>query len=223
METGGNGKGWETIVLPFDVEKVTHSTKGEIVSFSNWSKSSSKRPFWLYMWGGMSFVKASSISANIPYLIAMPNQSDYESNYILTGDVTFSSENVRVVQTTEFNGTFVPTYAPVPKSSSVYALNVTNNYVSNSSGKDAGSCFISNLRDIRPFEAYIKQTNSTRGIFGIDIDNATDINDLLKEDNSTSPADVYSLSGQHIGKLSQSQISELPKGVYIINGKKIAK
>ena len=153
----------------------------------------------------------------------MPNSNKYQNEYNLAGDVTFSAENVNVPATPTFSGTFVPTYSTVTKSSNVLALNVVNKYVSSSGGYDAGSRFISNLRDVRPFEAYIKQTNSTRGIFGINIDNTTDLNDLLKKEVSTSPVDVYSLSGQHIGKLSQSQISELPKGVYITNGKKIVK
>ena len=39
METGiGDSRGWETIVLPFDVQKYTHATKGELESFTTWSK-----------------------------------------------------------------------------------------------------------------------------------------------------------------------------------------
>lgn len=157
MQTGGNGKGWETIVLPFTVQTIMHSSKGELTPFASWEKSSTKKPFWLYTYnqGLKNFSSSSTIIANIPYLIAMPNQDDYESNYNLDGDVTFSADNVSIEVTPSFNSTFVPTYAPVQKSASVYAINAVNTYLYLTGGKDAGSCFISNLRDIRPFEAYI--------------------------------------------------------------------
>ena len=217
METGGNGKGWETIVLPFDVQKISHTTRGEIIPFASYSSGSNQKPFWLASMMSGGFRSSSKIEANTPYIIAMPNSNKYQ------GDITFSAENVSIPATPTFSGTFVPTYSTVTKSSNVYALNVNNRYVTYSGGYDAGSRFISNLRDVRPFEAYIKQANSTRGIFEINIDNTTDLNDLLKDDGSTSPVDVYTLSGQHIGKLCQSEISGLPKGVYIVNGKKIVK
>ena len=44
METGGNGKGWETIVLPFDVKKITHTTKGEIVPFMAYTDVNGTHP-----------------------------------------------------------------------------------------------------------------------------------------------------------------------------------
>ena len=49
METGfGESKGWETIVLPFDVQKYTHSTKGEVEPFTTWNTGSNTKPFWLF-------------------------------------------------------------------------------------------------------------------------------------------------------------------------------
>ena len=38
MQTGiGEARGWETIALPFDVQTITHATKGTIKPFANWS------------------------------------------------------------------------------------------------------------------------------------------------------------------------------------------
>lgn len=232
METGGSGKGWETIALPFDVQKVTHSTKGEIVPFALYNSSSSKKPFWLYRYGsngtGEGFVSANSIQANTPYIVAMPNQSGYQSSYLLNGDVTFSSENVQVVRTPDFSGKFVPTYVPVQRSSNIYALNVINSYVNNTGAYDAGSRFISNLRDIRPFEAYFSQGSSTRSVIEINLGNGTtNMDALFNEENSNTSVKIYTLSGKLVEKTSlgnlEGVINNLPKGVYVVNGKKIVR
>ena len=226
METGGSGKGWETIALPFEVQKITHASRGEMVPFASYSRNSDKKPFWLCKYGTSGFVKASSIQANTPYIIAMPNQTGYDSNYVLTGDVTFSSENVNVAATPSLNGKFVPAFAAIPKSSSVYALNVINNQVNATGGYDAGSRFISNLRDVRPFEAYINQSSSTRGVIEINMeDDTTDMKAILDVANPDKEVDIYTLNGQRVRRVKQSALDDvmeqLPRGVYIVNGKKV--
>ena len=162
METGGNGKGWETITLPFDVQKITHSSNGEIVPFASYDAKSNQKPFWLYEYSGSNFQKASSIRANKAYMIAMPNQTSYKKEYNLSGDVTFSAENVRIPITPEASGAFVPTFSKIEKSNSIKVLNVVNKYVNDTGGYDAGSRFLSNLRDVRPFECFFKGSSSTR-------------------------------------------------------------
>ena len=156
----------------------------------------------------------------------MPNQTNYDNNYILAGEVTFTSENVTVAATPTFSGTFVPTYATVPKATNVYALNVTNSYVSQTGGYDAGSKFISNLRDVRPFEAYISQASSTRGIYDINMeDGTTSMDGVLSLLDPDREINIYTLSGQKVKRVKQSDlndiIDQLPHGVYIVNGQKI--
>jgi hypothetical protein len=228
METGGNGKGWETIVLPFDVQKISHTTRGEIIPFASYSSGSNQKPFWLASMMSGGFRSSSKIEANTPYIIAMPNNSSYRNDYILVGDVTFSSENVSVPATPTFSGTFVPTYSTVTKSSNVLALNVVNKYVSNSGGYDAGSRFISNLRDIRPFEAYISQGSSTRGIIEIGFgDGTTGMAEVMAIYDADRLIDIHTLNGQKVAQAKQSELDvildQLPHGVYIVNGKKIVK
>ena len=224
METGGNGKGWETIALPFDVQKIVHNTRGEIVPFAGYSSASNQKPFWLGNMSASGFKRASSIQANEPYIIAMPNNSKYNNDYNLAGDVTFSADNVQVAKTPTFNGLFLPAFATVAKSSSVYALNVNNRNVRYSGSYDAGSRFIANLRDVRPFEAYISNS-STRGIIEISFDDgATDMLDILLPTDENQELTIHTLSGQQVTRTSQRDFDavwqQLPKGVYIINGKK---
>ena len=223
METGG-GKGWESLALPFDVQRIVHSTRGEIVPFALYSSSSSQKPFWLARFSGSEFKRASAIEANEPYIIAMPNNSKYKNEYNLAGDVTFSAENAAVPKTPSFNGKFQPAFAPVAKSNAVMALN-NSRY---SGGYDAGSRFISGLRDVRPFEAYMTGSSSTRGIIEINFDDGTtDIDDILLTTNEEQEITIHSLSGQHVTNTTQCDFNavwqKLPKGVYIVNGKKMIK
>ena len=227
METGGDGKGWETIALPFNVQTIKHRINGEIVPFASYSQNSNKKPFWLYSFSGSGFVRASSIQANTPYIIAMPNQSSYKSSYVLAGDVTFSAENVNVPATPSFSGKFIPAYSTVKKASNVYAINAVNRYVSETGGYDAGSRFISNLRDVRPFEAYITDS-STRGVIEIGSgDGTTGMDEILGIIDSDKEVSIYTLNGQKVMQTKQHDLdatmNQLPNGVYIVNGKKIVK
>lgn len=224
METGGNGKGWETIALPFDVQKISHSSRGEIVPFPAYSSSSNQKPFWLANFSGSGFRRTAAVLANEPYIIAMPNSTKYQNEYNLAGDVMFSAENVQVPKTPTFSGTFMPAFSTVKKASSVLALNVNNRYVKYSGSYEAGSCFISGLRDIRPFEAYLTG-NFTRGIIEINYDESTtDMLDVLLSTDDDQKVTIHTLSGQQVIRATQRDFDsvwlQLPKGVYIVNGKK---
>ena len=226
METGnGQPKGWETIALPFDVQRIVHSTRGEIVPFASYNSTSNQKPFWLANMSASGFRRTSTILAYDPYIIAMPNNSNYRNDYNLSGDVTFSSENVQVPKTPTFSGTFLPAYAIVAKSSTIYALNVNNRYVKYSGSYDAGSRFISNLRDVRPFEAYMTGSSSTRGVIEITFDDGmTDMDDILLSADEDREINIYALSGQQVARIAQRDFNQvwtdLPKGVYIVNGMK---
>ena len=228
METGkGSTMGWESIALPFDVQRIIHSTQGEIVPFAAYISGSNQKPFWLAYMSAGGFKRTADIRANETYIIAMPNNSSYQDNYILAGDVTFSAENITVPKTPAFNGTFLPAFSFVAKSSSVYALNVNNRYVRYSGSEKPGSVFIRDLRDVRPFEAYISDS-STRGIFEINFDNGTtDMFDVLLSRDDAQEVTIHTLSGQQITRTTQRDFDsvwqQLPKGVYIVNGMKMIK
>lgn len=224
METGGEGKGWETVALPFDVQRIVHGSRGEIVPFASYSSGTSQRPFWLACMSASGFRKASVIQAYEPYIIAMPNNSKYRNEYNLAGDVTFSADNVQVMKTPAFSGLFMPAFTVIPKSSTVYALNVNNRYVKYAGSYEAGSRFISNLRDIRPFEAYISDS-STRGVIEIGFDDdTTDMAGIPFRTDQEDEISVYTLSGQQVARTTLLDYDhlwqQLPKGIYIVNGEK---
>ena len=155
----------------------------------------------------------------------MPNSSNYNNNYNLAGSVTFSSEDIVIPKTPTFNGTFLPAFATVPKASNIYALNVNNRYVTYSGSYEPGSRFISNLRDIRPFEAYMTGSSSSRSVIDINFDDGTTgIDDILISADEDQEVTIHNLSGQQVAHTTQRNIDavwqKLPKGVYIVNGKK---
>ena len=224
----GVSQGWETIALPFNVDKITHERNGELTPIA---VDGADKPFWLYELGTDSLVAATQIRANVPYLICMPNNDEYGDEYILGGRVTFSAKNV-VITTSSGNAvslgnrTFVPTYQRVDKSDNVYALNVGEAY----GDSPAGSVFVANYREVRPFEAYSVHTNNASRIISVSSlggGDATGIKDILSADGDAADSTmvkVYSLSGTLIKQGPRNEVLRgLPRGLYIINGKKIFK
>ena len=245
METGkGSAAGWETIVLPFNVTKITHDKKGELVPFARYTDNSQGRPFWLCELSSTGFKRAQGIEANKPYIISMPNNSAYSSEYCVDGKVTFAGTNVTVKKSDEadlttvaYNGlTFKPTYAKLNLSDNqsaatpaIYAINAITDYSTETGYKTAGSVFIQNLRDVRPFEAYF-ETGSAAAREFVPIDFADDAVTGLEEvlygikSNSADGIRIYNMAGQLVRKSNKKAINEatkgLPSGIYVINGKK---
>ena len=227
METGlGDSKGWETIVLPFDVQKYT-SPKGEIVPFTKWSNSDRTKPFWLFELTASGYKDVEDIKANTPYIISMPNNPQYLPDYIIVGIVTFSAENVEVKASDDMQSahyqdrTFVPNYTN--KAGDDYlALNVNNYYVTNPGTDIDGSKFIKGLRDVHPFEAYMTTTSDTRSLDVMD-GMTTAIRDIVMTDEDKNIIKVYDTRGVLVktAQANDDLRKGLAAGVYIVNGKKM--
>ena len=225
-------RGWETIALPFDVQTITHSYKGTLLPFANWNGQFGTRPFWLYQLGSDGWVAAGSIKANTPYIISMPNNNHYISEYRLNGSVTFFATNATVrrsnsLQTAVYGSrTFVPNFSNISPSSSYnvfyHVLNAVNEFSAYNGSSAEGSVFVRNLRNIHPFEAYlIVSGNNAKEAIPIFDDETTGIQgvEFLLPDKDNHK--VYNLSGQQI-KLDVKNGAQNPrKGIYIVNGKKI--
>ena len=233
MKTGG-GKGWETIALPFEVQKIEHNTKGILTPFANYNNANTQRPFWLYELGNNGFKKASVINANTPYIISMPNSTNYDDEYNMNGNVTFSASNAKVAVTSSLvtsasNGkTFMPAFAVINKASSVFAMNATNSLVTYSGSYDQGSLFISNLRNVYPFEAYMVSSSAGSRSISIEFDDGTTgVDEIPLVSNNEGRVKVYSISGQKVIDTRKADFEacwqQLPSGIYIVNGKKKAK
>lgn len=172
-QASGNGTpaGWETIVLPYDVNKFTYKEwygsddEVEIAPFGSPALDAGARPFWLYEMTADGYRSATTIEAHKPYLICMPNNDMYPSSSNINGDVTFIGEDAtNGVLISETEGklspvagpsyNLVPTYQTVLKSDQVYKLNVGQSYGDNYEYRP-GSVFVKNFGDIDPFQAYV--------------------------------------------------------------------
>lgn len=157
--------GWESITLPFAPQKYTHYINGECAPEASGCPNG-ERPFWLYSLGE-SIQKAASIEANRPYLIALPNNEDYFDDYRLDGPITFEAENVMIDVVPTSNETEGRTYSGttvrIPANEGLYAINVGETV----NGSPEGSIWVSGLRDIRPFEAYVADSKATVKIIPI--------------------------------------------------------
>ena len=161
----GVASGWESLVLPFDVQSISCDSV-EIVPFGANAVGYSK--FWLAEVNPETgFTAATSIEANKPYILAMPNSTEYGSGNI-TGSVTFSATNV-TVQPTSNEKTECAAFALTPCWShindtdstynEIYVLNDSTYTAPNQTVYPAGSVFVRSLRPVRPFEAYYTPAN----------------------------------------------------------------
>ena len=214
----GTSRGWESIALPFDVQSIQHESKGVIAPFNN---PASNKHFWLRRLGDSGLQAATSIEANTPYVISMPNSEEYTADYNLNGRVTFSAQNVDVPATVthtlalaDSSIVMVPAMQRKERSSSVWALNVgevRGSYFE-------GSVFERDYREVRPFEAYTVHRlengqPAPRYVPLMDIGGTTGIETI---DHGPLTIDRwYDLEGRKLqGKPTQ-------KGVYISNGRKV--
>jgi len=219
-------RGWETIALPFTVQRVSHPVNGVAAPFAK--DDASAKPFWLCRLTETGFVPTATIEAYQPYIISMPNNSYYADAYMLGGTITFEADNALIEpqpataypQKGEF--LFVPSLTATPKASYVLPINRNEAF----SGFPEGSNFFRDLeRDVRPFEAYILSAAkaSRFAIIDDEHDAATAITDLMP--SPTARHRVYDLQGRLLMVTDDPSPAALRQrlgtGLYIVDSKKL--
>ena len=223
----GVTQGWETLALPFTVETITHETHGALLPFGGEGEG---KPFWLMKLGEDGLKYVSTIEANQPYVLSMPNNPKvYAEEYNQNGKVTFAAKDADVPVTDPQDNSGVgmtlrPVYQQVGKSNGVYALNVGEAVDDN----PEGSVFKRDYRDVRPFEVYLLHSDNASRVIALSRlgggNGTTGIDDMLlrKDQNPDGNVRVYSLSGTLIKQGKRSEvIKNLPKGIYIVDNKKM--
>ena len=226
----GVASGWESLVLPFDVQSISCDSV-EIVPFG--ANAVGYNKFWLAEVNPETgFTAATSIEANKPYILAMPNSTKYGSGNI-TGSVTFSATNV-TVQPTSNEKTECAAFALTPCWShindtdstynEIYVLNDEAYTAPNQTVYPAGSVFVRSLRPVRPFEAYYTPANGAgvKEFFPI----SEMANGLQQIHNAqfimhNEAGAVFDLSGRRSLSPSPSPVREGRAGVYIKDGRKL--
>ena len=219
--TSGTG-GWTTISLPFDVSHVT--ANGTTIDWFH-SKNDTGKNFWVRQFTGIDddnavlFGNVEQMEANVPYIVAFPTDR-WGAQYNLVGkEIVFHGTNARLVAD-------VPMRLVTSKitfEGTTAESNVTDSYLLNA----AGNTFTRGNGAVSPFRAYFKPKDdalsSKLAIKFVD-DEPTAITDLTLDEADGTVA-VYTLSGMRVGTVrivnGKPQTDALPKGVYIINGKKV--
>lgn len=216
---GQRGFGWETLAVPFNVTRVNHATRGEVVPFGRDVAEDQQLPrFWLREMQADGLVAATTIQAHVPYVIAMPNHPDYADRYILAGRVTFEGQNVTVGVTeplscTNANGTgLVANFRRQQAAADILAINRQAEQ-----GYEAGSIFLPQSRDVMPFEAYAQTPDSSPvKLFNDDADAIHDVPAyMLRSNEEGTHQGIHDLSGRRIPG------GQLRKGIYIVGGRKV--
>ena len=231
MRSGYNTcQGWETIVLPFDVTQILRQSETELVPYKAWTAGNSKRPFWLYSLTELGWRAETVIAANTPYLIGMPNNENYEQSYNVSGNIQFIGINVQVKASENLitgkneDKTLVPNYQNLARDANVYALNVNNQWSRNTVSEVEGSAFVSSLRAVHPFEAYLIVEGAAAAkrvipIFDESITGIQESSGVSSLATRSQPA-IYDLSGRRIVN-GKAERRRLPRGVYVVGGRKV--
>jgi len=203
-----NGKGWETIVLPFSVNSVKNGTKN-----LKWfkSKDDQRCHFWLMEFTGadgesLTFDYATTFEANKPYIISVPGNA-WGTNWDLTNkQITFCGVNVEVpvtvLEPVIFSGKeFTPTFATIS----------ANGYIMNAEGTE----FKKGEGTVKAYNAYFagEATSANALRIVIEGEEATGIEAIDNSQLTTGNEPIFNLNGQ---RLEQKQ-----RGVNIVGGRKI--
>ena len=210
--TGADGsKGWNTIMLPFNVTSVT-ANDAEIDWFHN--KDDKGKNFWLKEFvndeaNKVYFNFANEMNANTPYIVAFPGNKWGEDWDMSNKDIKFIgsgaiSKSGTMTSVTASNFRFIGNTVQ-DDTENIYCLN------------DDGNAFV--LKETGgsgPFRAYFKPGIFDRTLTSLAIGSGTgtttDI-DAMFLNNAPSATNVYDLQGR--------RVTQPTKGLYIVNGKKV--
>ena len=210
-------KGWNTIMLPFDVSEVT--ANGTAIGWFNSSTDTGKQ-FWLKEFtsdapGVVNFSFTNEMKANTPYIIALPG-NHWGSEYDLSGKtIKFIGQEV-VVKKSQRGIVTAENYRFI---GNTQQDNTENIYCINN---DGDKFILGN--GSAPFRPFFKSDIFDRTVtsLAIGFDETTGIKSLTLTPSPIGEGSdvIYDLQGRRIGQWSALN-SLLRPGLYIINGKKV--
>lgn len=232
---------WNAICLPYSInrrqiEKVFGD--GTMVVLMNYIDTSNKK---------VMFIEHANqdIIAGYPYLIFPTDKADNDktnhsviNNGIITTRATFGEANSPLFSVGTDGNTY-PGAEPTQSDALVFKGTFTNTTLNEGSYVVTNKGVLSRIpkdgMKIKPYRSYIYFNRETAGAKAIslqdmnvngfenDEDHTTGIENLLFESGIlTHSADVYSIDGQLV-RSKALNFNGLPKGVYIVNGKKYVK
>lgn len=214
VPTSGRGVGsWETFWVPFTPTNVT--ANGGSVSFDG-QQWSLRTMSGLDAEGHPVFGTVDAVQAGIPYVLKASADRAGQTLDFSAIHVSIPRGGGRAVTSTityQMEGT-----SSLLSQSGLYTLN------------EAGTAFVYRLEptEVQPFHAYLTTTLSEGARQStIPIESGTTGIVLSQGTADATPVTVYDLRGVAVAKLpsvgGQVPVGKLPKGVYIINGKKVVR
>ena len=218
LQTSGKG-GWETIVLPFAVQEVSNATDNKVIDWFHRAADRGKN-FWLKEYamqdtetGTVYFNHVEQFRPHVPYIIAVPSDRWGVDNDLTGKELRFHATNVEV-----------GTDAKLMVKSSVYRFE--GSYVETSVGdvfvlNSQGSSFTRTDKALlKPFRACFHPKGGGNALASLAIGDFTMVDGIDNVELPASTADIYTISGVKVGSTANVAFGDLPKGVYVVNGKK---
>lgn len=244
--------GWDSMVVPFDVEEVSFENR-TLIPFATLTDIRTQHPFWLYEGDASGeWRESTGIRAGVPYLISMPNNRDYEPQYCVSGDVTFRN-NSSVLITEDITTPYVVTWATGREFRSLW-MPLDNDEAANAMGLNAnindltddngeillpGSAFHKGVVP-KPLEAYVTAIDSSKsfriaeGMSKVlqisdnsDLEITNEHGMVVVKSGSDRTVNIFSIDGVMVKNIEihageTVTVSDLTKGIYIIGNRKIS-
>ncbi|MBR3445471.1 MAG: C10 family peptidase [Prevotella sp.] len=235
IATDGTG-GWETLIIPFAATKVMNLTDNQEIDWHH-SASDTGKDFWLKRFTeidgtDLTFENVDEMQPNEPYIIAVSDGSVASSkqnngmmgprkaNSLQGKQIRFIGENA-VIPESKYLNTRTSTYSIFGTFNTVTLSDIhTMNAAGTAFEKQASAT-------VEPFRCYFKATNPSSAAAILPLDDVVDAITLPVSNMTEGQADIFTVSGMKIGTVKvvngQADLTHLPKGIYIINGKKVVR
>ena len=186
-------QGWNTIVIPFEVEEISAFNCTDLYEFTGYDESTTT----------LIFNPVTAIEPNVPYLL--------KASAGITDAIIFNGVTVKAatdLTTGEGGFNFVGTYQE--------ALVADGDYILGEKDGAAGFYRSSGGNKVKAYRGYMKRIAEDDGHFAriaISLNGETTAIDTINGQPIINNAAIYNLSGQ--------QVKKAQKGIYIQNGKKV--
>ena len=251
MTLGADGrKGWQSITLPFAVEKV-YSDK--LNRYADWyhGNDTEEKDFWVREFKQVKgntvlFANAEEWVPNVPYIFAVPGNK-WGNQYDMTGeDLDFKADDVWVEKSTvsavvsdsyEFVGLYgglSRPNAPIVQEEEMFEYNnliskMENAYVLN----ETGNAFVLGSADLIEMHNLCYFTINDRTITPpaqLNIGTFDETDGICMPQVTVTDGqqvDVFTIDGVKVANVTvnggKADLNQLPKGIYVVEGKKIVR
>ncbi len=243
MTLGADGrKGWQTITLPFAVEKVYSEKIDDNVDWYH-GNDTEEKDFWVREFkqvkgNTVQFANAEEWVPNVPYIIAVPGNK-WGDKYDMRGKVDFGADDVWVEKSTvsavvsdsyEFVGLTGGFSTPSsPDEIDKFSEFTGEIYVLN----EEGSAFVHGSADLIEMRNLCYFTINDRTITPpaqLNIGTFDETDGICMPQVTVTDGqqvDVFTIDGVKVANVNviggKADLNQLPKGIYVVGGKKIVR